>query len=408
LDKERYMILKMLEEGKISAEEAAALLETLEQEDADGGGDEGEDGRAGPFRDRPHKERRRHCFGRGFDREAFRDGMDELRRHLEKVRLEATEIGDEVSRQVRDAMEAWREEWRCGGRSFRHFVRHLGDVFRVPFGREVHEEHFEQELEVQPAEECVVSVKSLSGDIDVETWERDAVRVVATKKVWAHTREDARGRAGDYVIYAEREGREIRIGADLAEDAPGWLPARCTIDYDIKVPEGVKVEAVLTNGDLRVVGVRDGVRLRSTNGDVRVSGVSGPVDVTSTNGDIALRRIEAHGLLVKSVNGDVTADLVGLGPGDHDISTIHGDIDVALSPEKELDLQASTMHGDISLGLPGAVSSRTATRLRVRLGRRAEGEGADRKDEAGSPGGVPGLNVRAVFGDICLRAREEG
>jgi len=405
LDKERYMILKMLEEGKISAEEAAALLEALEQEEAEGGGGEDE---AGPFRDRPHT-RRRHCFGGGFDREAFRESMDDLRRNLEKVRLEATEIGDEVSRQVRDAIEAWAEGWRQSGRRpFRHFVRHLGDVFSVPFGREAYEETFEQELEVQPGEECVVSVKSLSGDIEVETWERDAVRVVATKKVWAHTRGDARERAGDYVIYAEREGREVRIGAELAEDAPGWLPARCTIDYDIKVPEGVKVEAVLTNGDLSVAGVRHGVRLRSTNGEVRVRNVSGPVDVTSTNGDISLRHIEARYLLVKSVNGDVTVDLVGLGPGDHDVTTIHGDIDILLGPEEEVDLQASTMHGDISLGLPGAVASRTATRLRARLGRRAEGERADRKDRAGSAGEVPELSVRAVFGDICLRAREEG
>jgi len=411
------MILKMLEEGKISAEEATALLEALEEsvdpasEEFEAGGEtpgEGYAGRAHRAGRSRHGHRRsshgpHHMSFHDFDREAFRDSMKELHRHLERIRLGAVEIGDEVSRQVQDAMETWREEWKRGGdRPFRHFIRDMGSVFHVPFGREMHQETFEEELETEP--DPVVRVKALSGDVTVETWDQTAVKVEAVKKVWARTEEEARKRSGDYRISVERDGREVRIGARLADDAPGWLPARCTIDY------------------------------------------TGPTRIYSTNGDIALAAVRAAELRVRSVNGDVDADLAELDPGEHVVSTVHGDIDLRLPADAELELHASTMHGEIACGFPGSVAGRSATRLHARLGRAnrgapdqaaagqtADGLSGSQASAAGASGGVsrdatgpagdttPGdtdggstggritceLNVRAVFGDISVRPLEE-
>ncbi len=472
MDEERYLILKMLEEGKITAEEASALIAALEDEGAGTGsagteGDaaegagaegaradsagEGAGARAGAARgaegagygrrddrDRGRERRRhggdRHCEGgphaghahgghyRGhwFDGESFESAMEEMRRDLEKVRLGAMDIGDEVSRRVQEAMRGQREIWRRGGpRSFRHMVRNLGDVFSVPFGREMHEERYEKEVSVRP--DVRVDIRDLSGDVKVEAIGEDTVKVRAIKRVWAGSREEAKDRSADYQVVVEQQGNEVRIGAGLTEDAPGWLPARCTIDYDVQVPAGTRAVVSLTNGDVTVTGVRGGVELRSTNGDLVIKDVSGSVSATSINGNIELRSAEPGDLSLKTVNGDVRVDLVSLGAGDHGVHTTRGNIVASVPAEMPLDFLASTMHGDIDLELPCSVISRSSTRLEGRVG-----AGRTRSTAPGSVGGAPdagggvpgaasatgngrapGLELRALFGDITLRARKE-
>lgn len=405
MDEERYMILKMLEEGRISAEEAAALLEALggeETEEVDGKGE----------RPHPGSGRRRrkpgpgpsHCRAWDWDREAFAHSMEEMRRQLERVRLGAIDIGDEVSRQVQEALNACREDWSRGGRrSFRHFMRDIGDVFAIPHGREVHEEDFEEEVEVDPTGE--VELKVLTGDAAVSAWDRDLVRVEARKRVWAATAEEAARRAADYKIEVTREGGRVSIGARLADDAPGWIPARCRIDYNICVPARSRVKVAATNGDVTVAGVQGGAHLYATNGEVVTENLGGNIAVRSTNGDIVLRRAAADSLSLRAVNGDAKVELSSLGPGESSLSLVRGDAVILLPPGLSLDVQASTLHGDIRSGLPGTIRTRTATRLETRLGPATEGAAGE---GTGSEGPArPSLAVRTVFGDITIERREE-
>jgi len=422
VDEERYLILKMLEEGKITAEQAAALLAALEGEDSEGGagsetgkgaGEDGGEGSAGGSGEGsgegpeetdeegggmgPACPRwsgrgwRRHSRDRWFDQQELQRFREEMRRELEKLRLGAMDIGDEVSRRVQDVLREQRELWRRGGpRSFRHLVRHMGDVFNVPLGREMYEEHLEKEVAVDP--DVRVRVRNLSGDVKVMVHDSATVKVLAVKRVWAATADEARRRAADYEVKVEGGGREVRIGAELADDAPGWLPARCTIDYDILVPAGAQVSAGLTNGDLSVTGVRGGLEARSTHGDVAVEGVSGPLTVSTVNGDIVVTSAEPADLSLRSVNGDVRLELLSLGAGRHSVGTTRGDITAAVPAGASLSFSASTMHGDIELELPCTVISRSATSLEGRVGTGIE---------------VPELELRALSGDIVVQARKE-
>lgn len=401
MDEERYLILKMLEEGKVTAEEAAALLEALEEQRETPSGEEVQRGH------RSHSGR--HCrspHAWAWDSEGFNEGMEEMRRHLEKIRLGAIGIGDEVSRRFQEAFDANRGEWRRGGpRPFRHFIRNLGDVFSVPFGREMHEEKFEREIEAPS--DCRVDIRDLSGDVKIEAWDREAVKVLATKRTWAATHEEARKRAGDYEIVVERNGSEVWIGAKLTEGAPGWLPARSTIDYEVWVPATATLEVGVTNGKVTASGVRGGVDLRSTNGDVKLRAVAGRVLVHSVNGDIYLRDVDAGELTLRNVNGDVDLDLASLGPREHSVRATRGDVRVALPATMKLDLLASTMHGNLDFGLPGAVISRSPTRIEARLGGAEGGEAAGAGEGVRSEG-TRSLVVRTLFGDITLRDREGG
>jgi hypothetical protein len=411
MDEERLQILKMLEEGKISSEEAAALLEAIEAS-AKGPTDAGEPGgRSGPRGDAGAGDccgdagrRRWHGDWPGFDR-----GMEDFRREMERIRLRAIDIGDEVSRRVRETTREHGGTWRHGGpRPFRQFIRDFGDVFNLPYGREMHEEDFEREVPAGPTPE--VEIRDLSGDVTVEAWDRDVVGVKATKRVWAGSREEAAKRASDYEVSVEQRDGGVFIEARLAPDAPGWLPARCTIDYKVRVPATAKLRVLLTNGDVQVTGVRGGVELRSTNGEVVAASIAGNIRATSTNGSITLRAVQAETIEVKTVNGDVDLDLEALGQGDHFINTARGDISLKLPAGARLDLLASTMHGEISCRVPAAVVSQSSTRLEARVGAAAD-QAAGEAEAAGTAEpapGLPGLEIRALFGDIEVLPREEG
>ncbi len=394
MDEERYLILKMLEEGKITAEEASALIAALEDEGA-GSEPAGESGRRDDRGwDRGHHQGHRvHFRGRWFDDERFEGAMEEMRRDLEKVRLGAMGIGDEVSRCVQEVVRDQNQVWRRGGpRGFRHLVRNLGDVFSVPFGREMFEDRFEKEIPVAP--DVTVQIRDLSGDVTVDTHESDAVKVEAVKRVWAETAREAEDRSADYKVVVEQEGNEVRIGAQLVDDAPGWLPARCTVDYKVLVPAGAILRVDLTNGDVTVKGVRGGVELRSTNGDIVTKGLSGSVVATSINGDVEIRSAEPGDLSLKTVNGDIRLDLLALGDGEHSVGATRGEIEASLATGMSVEFTASTMHGEIDLDLPCTVARRSSTRLEGRLGDAA-------------PGKAPLLALRTLFGDIRLKARKE-
>lgn len=406
MNEERYLILKMLEEGKITADEAAALLEALEggAEDYEGAtrGESGSAGWGGPDaeaaepRVRRHPRHRRphrpHRFWhwRAGDIEA---GMDALRRAVEKARLEAVDFGDEVSRRVREAIE--RSQWDRGGPGpFRHWVRQMADVFSVPVGRERHEEETEREVQLPAGGR--VRVGNRVGDVRVRAWDRDTVKVKALKQVWAGSVEEARERARDWVIEVTEQGDVLTVWTRLADEAPGWPTARCRVTYDIMVPAAAGLEVCATNGDVEVEGVHGGVDLRLTNGDARADRVAGRVRVSSTNGDLKLRRLEPADLSLNTTNGDITLDLTGLGAGRHEITTARGDVQVTLPSDLAVDLSCSTAFGEIELGVAAAVVHRTGTTLEARLG-----PGQDRAGEA-----PVRLAIRAGLGEIRVGGRE--
>ncbi len=393
MDEDRFLILKMLEEGKITAEEAAALLGALE----DGSSGSAEAGAGGSEEAGPRAEAKgRRLWGRPSD--DISRAMEDMRRHLEKVRLSAIEMGDEISRRFHEAMESEAAvEWRHGGpRPFRRFVRNLGDVFSVPFGKEVHEETFEREVAAAP--NGATEVRGLSGDILVEGWDQNLVRVEAKKRVWAGTRDEAQARSADYRIYVDSQGDRVSIGAELVGGAPGWLPARCTVDYKVRVPASHEVKVVLTNGLATVAGITGSVDVRSTNGDVESRHVSGRVRLATTNGDVLLDGAKPARLHCRSVNGDMTVGLEGLGAGENSISTVRGNVRITVPADLVADVSLSTMHGRIDLDAPGSVTSRSPSRLDVVLGAKGTERG----------GAVPTLDVRTLFGNVLLGTSREG
>jgi putative adhesin len=144
-----------------------------------------------------------------------------------------------------------------------------------------------------------------------------SVRVVAVPSdagltvcaVWA-------GSSGDCT--ADRSSRTGRMGgSDVA------------VDFKVRLPRGVRLDAKTVIGDIHVAGATAPLDIRTVSGDIDVETAQGPVNIASVNGDVhaSIRGFaDTGGVSITTVNGSVTSELPPALDADLDVHTIHGSI----------------------------------------------------------------------------------
>ncbi|MCX6565176.1 MAG: DUF4097 family beta strand repeat-containing protein [Candidatus Aminicenantes bacterium] len=201
----------------------------------------------------------------------------------------------------------------------------FGDIFDGP----EYTEPFAQTLPLKAGEQF--SLKNTNGFIRVTTWDRNEVEISA-KKIATRRKENL-----DRVkIEVEALGSAVRVDTIYEK----FRNVRVKVNYEVKVPEGVILEAIRsTNGDIELTGRFADVKAGTTNGDILVEGGDGRIDLSTTNGTIRGRNLR----------GSVAAD------------TTNGSIHLELDEVKN-DIRADTTNGSINLRLGGAVNAEFSAR----------------------------------------------
>ncbi|HEU0179996.1 MAG TPA: DUF4097 family beta strand repeat-containing protein [Blastocatellia bacterium] len=200
------------------------------------------------------------------------------------------------------------EIWRApGGVLNRNAIRRLFAFFALfallgsssPSFKGVAAQSAEQSRELHETYDLapggVVSVSNTSGYIRVTSWSEDRVKVDAVKR--GRRDEDA----GQIEIQVTpRPGRiDIRTIYPRNEDS------RISVDYDLKVPRGVVLNALTTtSGEIAVYDQVARVTANSTNGSITVREVAGDAVISSTNGQITTGRIGGS-LVVTATSGNL-------------------------------------------------------------------------------------------------------
>jgi hypothetical protein len=167
-----------------------------------------------------------------------------------------------------------------------------------------------------------LSLTNLSGDINVQVWDRSAVRVQAE-----HDRSDR--------FVASIKDGQLKLGVRSREGAPA------DVEWDLTVPAWLPLEIWGNESDIAVTGMRASVRAQSMRGDVHVSACQGPMELTSVEGEV-------H---AEDVSGDVTAQSINsvvrlvrvLGP--IEAQSINGDI--SMDDVSSANVSASTLNGRV-------------------------------------------------------------
>lgn len=214
-----------------------------------------------------------------------------------------------------------------------------------------------------------LEVDLYAGDIDVKTWSRNAVRVVAEP-----------GSRGEVEI--ERSGTALSVrttgrrgpppSTDLALTVPAWMALNLsgvytdititgargaitaeTVQGDVSAEGGeglVSVKSV--QGGVTLTGAKGRIEANSVNSDVRVSQSSGEISAETVNGDITLLATDATALSATSVNGDLEYQGPIRNGGRYLLSTHNGDITLGVAEGTSAAMSVSTFNGEFESEFP--------------------------------------------------------
>lgn len=114
------------------------------------------------------------------------------------------------------------------------------------------------------------------------------------------------------------------------------------VDFTVRVPQGVRLDATTVNGAVDIDGLRSDVEASTVNGNLRVR-TTGSARASTVNGDLSV--------------------LMGTAPTrDAKYSTVNGSIELGLPAEANVDIEASTVNGSIDSDFDVTVRGRFNSR----------------------------------------------
>jgi hypothetical protein len=179
-----------------------------------------------------------------------------------------------------------------------------------------------------------IRVRNINGEVRVRAASGDRVEVSASKTWRRGDPKDVRiemTRAADGSILVcalwSENARCTDSGYDSNDNGRSRRNTDVAVDFEVRVPRGVRVGAHSVNGRVTVDGVTSEVRASTVNGGVEATSAGGPVQASTVNGSVhaTMGRLDGNqDLTFSTVNGSVVAEFVGDIDADIDLSTVNG------------------------------------------------------------------------------------
>lgn len=208
-----------------------------------------------------------------------------------------------------------------------------------------------------------VYVRNLNGPVRVEQGTGNKVEVRAEKHWRRGDPQDVKitvrqvgGNDGDVIVCALWNDRASCDEDGYHSHNDGWRGNDnnrndVQVEFVVKLPAGVKIDASTVNGGVEVDGATAEVVARTVNGSVEARSTGGPVSARTTNGDISVRS-------------------ASLDRDDTDYSTTNGSITVELPASVNAEIDMRTVNGRLSSDFPLTVEgSFSPRRLHATLGK---------------------------------------
>ena len=204
-----------------------------------------------------------------------------------------------------------------------------------------------------------VEIRNINGAIHAEASTGGTLEVIATRyskkqdpeSVRIEVFEGEEGRITFCTLYPSQKGKPANTCDERGVTNHG-SNSDVTVDYRVKVPAGVVLEAFTVNGNVKAVGMKGPVDARTVNGEIRVT-TSSWAEATTVNGGVAVE-MAARGwpenLEFRSVNGSIVLDLVGAPNASLRAETMHGDIDSDFPLEVTGKIRKNRIQGTLGSG----------------------------------------------------------
>lgn len=381
---ETKMVLQMLSDGKISADQAANLLQALsvvspKLEAQMPFPSNPDDLRAATRIVRQNAKEASRAAREELNevkqatREAMREVKERLREekaalrerlhgirdsHREEYENQVERIQHELESDVEDLedVEDIKEDDDDGGtehafehrviRKSGHAFGKLGSVLGSLWGLgRVYSWEDTKKGQFKGAELYKVAIHGVNGRITVEPSDSDEWQLIATKSLTASSETEAKQLAEDMYSLAESARSLVVHGKKVFGQSR-------TVHFHLRLPAGLKYDLELrsTNGSVQVGSINAlGLRAATTNGKVVVESNADEMDLASTNGRVELRGCSPK-LQCRTVNGRIVVECLTPQSGVMDLTTVNGGIAVRIKQVPDLGVRfaGSTVSGGIS------------------------------------------------------------
>jgi hypothetical protein len=184
--------------------------------------------------------------------------------------------------------------------------------------KEKYEEKFEKTVSL--AKDGKVTLKNITGSIDVKSWNKGEVKIDATKISRASTLDKAKENVGLVKIEVEKEGNTLRIKTKYPEGGKTWnrRSLNVSVKYSLMIPAkaSVKIESVTGNVDLEKIGgavkvnlVTGGIVVKKADKGVDCETVTGKIDLQDITGDVFMEAVTGK-ITVSHIRGSIEANVV--------------------------------------------------------------------------------------------------
>ena len=300
-------ILKMVAEGKISAEEGESLLRTLDTHDASQQDSE----------EQSASEEEQESFVEILqsDTESLKD-QGGLSRDFSRV----------LRKSARDVKRG-RRRYRGGGHSACH-------------------EELGAQMFLETDEEFDLGIDSRHGDIEVRSWAKNSLQIDYQISVWAEDEETAKEIASEIEIQVEPEkdasdrATRASITTNYPEEWKLWRNRRprARVDYWLVVPQQTNLELNNQHGEVSVHDLRGTTTIGNRHGNVYLHAIDGNLNLDAHHGNAEADSIQGN-VLFKGSHGNAELGKIG---GNFEGDYKHGHLEL---DEVSGDLTLKQRHG---------------------------------------------------------------
>lgn len=369
---ERRMILQMIEDGKITAEEGVALLEALEksqlkEEDFT----QSESHKQGNHQQ--HQSSHQHQFNQKHSKQEEQMGsndlsFDKLKKDIEELKKELNKTSfEDISHTAKKIGEEVFEQSKTVGNKLgdlvERFITKVKDLdFDFSFGNM---SKVEKVLVGMPPMSGVIDLTTINGKVEITGWDQPEYRIEVTGAIRSDNQLEANAILNEILHVEETDSAltlsvEQRKGTKISLEV--YLPKQLLNDLKVRTSNGaIEMENInleggkleTNNGAILIESVQstglycetsngritiedsiiEELFAKTSNGSVRLDGTISKVKCYTSNGGIryTLNEARAGGLDFDTTNGPIEVRVPHEGLIiDGDLTTSHGSLDCTL------------------------------------------------------------------------------
>lgn len=230
--------------------------------------------------------------------------------------------------------------------------------------------------------------------------DREDIEVHAAKTARAESAEAARTLLDNIRLIHGISGDVLELEVDI----PRRWNRRGHVNLELRVPRGMSVDVIASNGRVGIENLYGAVRARSSNGSVDITDVVGDIEVQTSNAKVCCSGTCGR-LVARSSNGKI--ELMEH-RGSIDASTSNGLIHACMDEMGEGGVRLATSNGRIVLELPEEVDAELDVRVDNGVIRNERALCKADRERNGQLRGRLGrggalIKLRTSNGSVCLR-----